>query len=285
MLEKLRDIAAQQSLQEALDTADVEVIRKSIGQIDAASEASHRILHIVTQQPFVSKTIELGSDFIQGRVTEGLLRRQRAELSYFVSRETDPLFAALRGPCFEALAHEKLVAGGQFRTRLLTGAGVNTRTLPAATLRSFSGNKPENIAPLCSMPAGDYCRPLAGNFPVIDALILPGTLLQMTVSEKHGVDEAKLEQIMDALSLQSAELVFVVPPDKFDEFEAYKFKDATLGQRITQLALCVSFDVVIGSWRGWRCSASWMCGNLLAAAAASRHGHAHAHPDGSPCGR
>ena len=75
----------------------------------------------------------------------------------------------------------------------------------------------------------------------------PAQLLQMTVPERHGVDEAKLGQILVALGLDysAAELVFVVPPDKFGGFAAYKFKDAALGMRITQLALCVSFDVVI----------------------------------------
>ena len=248
VLEKLRDEAAQQSLLEALGTADMVVILKSVGQIDAATEASHRLLHIVTSAPYVVKSVEFGSDYIRGRATEILLRRQRAELSYFVSRETDPLFAKLRGDCFEVLAHEKLAAGGEFPTRLLTGAaGSNIRSLTCASVRRFSGNKPEDLAPLFSLPAGTYCRPLIGSFPVIDALILPGMLLQMTVSERHGVDEAKLGQILVALGLDysAAELVFVVPPDKFGGFAAYKFKDAALGMRITQLALCVSFDVVI----------------------------------------
>ena len=246
VLEKLRDEAAQQSLLEALGTADMVVILKSVGQIDAATEASHRLLHIITSAPYVVKSIEFGSDYIKGRATEILLRRQRAELSYFVSRETDPLFAKLRGDCFEVLAHEKLAAGGEFPTRLLTGAaGSNIRSLPCASLRRFSGNKPEDLALLFSLPAGTYCRPVVGSFPVIDALISPAMLLQMTVSERHGVDEAKLEQILIALGLDYAELVFVVPPDKFDGFAAYKFKGAALGMRITQLALCVSFDVVI----------------------------------------
>ena len=94
-------------------------------------------------------------------------------------------------------------------------------------------------------PAGGYWRPLAGNFPVIDALILPSILFQMTVSDKHGVDESKLKQILAALSVASAELVFVVPPDKFDAFQAYKFSDNALAARITQTALCVAFDLVI----------------------------------------
>jgi hypothetical protein len=59
------------------------------------------------------------------------------------------------------------------------------------------------------------------------------------------VDEAALAKILAALALSSAELVFVVPPDRFDEFKAYRFKDKALGARVTQLALRVSFDVVV----------------------------------------
>jgi hypothetical protein len=246
VLEKVGDASAQEELQKAFSAKNLDEVVKSVTDIETASEASHRVLHIITSAPYLKSSIEFGSDYIRARVTDYLLSRQRAELSFFVSRETDPLFAQLRGDCFEALAHEKLVAGGEFPTRLLPGAGGSViRSLPSARLRRFPGKKPEDLASLCSMPAGDYCRPLFGNFPVLDALILPGMLLQMTVSVKHGVDEAKLARILDVLSLKSAELVFVVPPDKFDEFEAYKFKDAALGTRITQLALCVSFDVVI----------------------------------------
>ncbi len=46
-------------------------------------------------------------------MTAILLSRQWAELWYFVSRETDPLFAKLRSDCFEAMAHEKLAAGDE----------------------------------------------------------------------------------------------------------------------------------------------------------------------------
>ena len=246
VLEKLADRSAQLELSRALSVKNVEKVLDSVGEIDTAPEASHRLLHIMTSAPYVDTSVEFGSDYIRGRATEILLRRQRAELSYFVSRETDPLFANLRGDCFEGLAHEKLAAGGEFQTRLLTGAGgSSTRIMPRAPLRRISGNKLENLAELCDFPAGTYCKPTNGNFPVIDALILPGLLLQMTVSERHGVDEAKLEQILVALGLDSAQLAFVVPPDKFDGFAAYKFKDVLLGMRITQLALCVSFDVVI----------------------------------------
>jgi hypothetical protein len=51
------------------------------------------------------------------------------------------------------------------------------------------------------------------------------------------VDESQLKIILDALSLDSAELVAV--------FQAYKFKDSSLAGCITQQALCMVFDVVI----------------------------------------
>ena len=87
--------------------------------------------------------------------------------------------------------------------------------------------------------------PFASNFPVVDAIILPCTLLQMTVSVEHEVNETTLLDILHYLGLQTAELVFVVPPDKFYDFKAPNFKSESLRQRITLKVLCVSFDIVL----------------------------------------
>ena len=107
-----------------------------------------------------------GSDYIKARVTEILLSRQREELFTFVSRETNPLFAQMRGDCFEALAHETLAAGGEFRTRLLTASGSEAhRSLAKATLRLFSGNKPADLVSIRDFCAGDYCRPVLAISP------------------------------------------------------------------------------------------------------------------------
>ena len=86
---------------------------------------------------------------------------------------------------------------------------------------------------------------MISTFPVIDALVLPNMLFQMTVSVQHAVDEPKLAQILEALSLDTAELYFVVPPDKYDGFKAHQFNDVSLKRRITQKALRVSFDIVL----------------------------------------
>ena len=248
VLEKLRDGAAQLELQKAIaSTGNVDILVRSVGEIDTAQESSHRVLHMITSKPYIDVDLQFGSEYIQARMTELLLTRHRTEMYNFVLRETDPLYATIRGKCFEVLAHEQLVSGGEFPTRILTSStgGRSTRLFQRTTPQRFPSNRPEDLVALRNEPAGGYWRPLAGNFPVIDALILPNILFQMTVSEKHGVDESKLEQILAALSVASAELVFVVPPDKFDAFQAYKFSDNALEARITQTALCVAFDVVI----------------------------------------
>jgi hypothetical protein len=222
VLEKVGDVSAQLDLERAFSPKNLELALKSVGELDTSSEACHRMLHITTSSPYVVTGLD------------------------FVSCEKSPLFAQLRGDCFEALAHEKLAAGGEFQVRELAPAGgVKNIRLSQATVRRFSGNKPGDLAVLCSFSVGDYCQPLIGTFPVVDAVVLPSTLLQMTVSWRHDVKEDTLEKILDALSLKTAELVFVVPPDKFYDFKEPLFKSESLRQRVTQKALCVSFDIVL----------------------------------------
>ena len=248
VLEKVADKSAQKQLERAIASCtNLSLLLDAVGEIDAAPEASHRISHIVTSAPYVDTTIAFGSDYITARVTAIILSRQRQELFTFVSRECNPLFAQIRGNCFEALAHETLAAGGNFRTRLLTPPGSEDVAfgLAKTTVRRFPGKNPADLVSVRDFCAGDYCQPMISTFPVIDALVLPNMLFQMTVSVQHAVDEPKLAQILEALSLDTAELYFVVPPDKYDGFKAHQFKDVSLKRRITQKALRVSFDIVL----------------------------------------
>jgi hypothetical protein len=203
----------------------------------------------------VEVQIDFGSDFIRARIADLLLSRQKTELFSFVTRVSDPVYAQLRGCFFEALAHERLAAGGSFPTRLLiprvTGLQgplpiMSSLTLGQKQTKRFSGTDPSALRPLLSYYApGDYCRPLADTFPVLDALILPNILLQMTVSESHSVNEAKLAEIVHALQTETVELLFIVPTDKFDEFKIYNFKDPALSERVVQKAVRLAFDIVV----------------------------------------
>ena len=246
VLEKLDDASAQTELEEAIAGCDLRRLMESVGAIDSAPDASHRILHILTTPKYLKSSVEFGSDHIVARIAELFKTRQRAEFFSFVSCETAPLYAKLRGDFFEVLAHDTVVAGGVFRTRgLAPVSGDSDLSLPSLPVQRFSGKSPRALEKLTALLQAHYFRPYARNFPVADALVLPNMLFQMTVSLNHDVNESKLAAIMNYLKANTAELVFVVPPDKFEKFAAYKFKDARLGQRVRQRVLRIPFDMVV----------------------------------------
>jgi len=255
VLEKVAEVSAQQDLPKAIARINLAALMSAVGALDSAPETSHRVLHIITSAPYVETQIEFGSDFIRARIADLLLSSQKTELFRFVTRESDPVYAQLRGCLFEALAHERLAAGGSFPTRLLiprvTGLQGQLPTISSLTLRQmqtqrFAGTDPSDLRLLLSTTPGDYCRPLADTFPVLDALILPNLLLQMTVSESHSVNEDKLAEILDSLQITgTVELLFIVPTDKFDKFKVYNFKNTALNERVVQKAVRLAFDIVV----------------------------------------
>ena len=244
VLEKLRDEGAQQSLQEALDTADVAVIRKSVGQIDAATEASHRLLHIVTQPPFVSKSIALGSAYIRDRLAELLFTQQRQAVSDFLIGSTSsPQLAGVRGDLFEAYAHRILSGGGALRVRRLDDGFETTLQIP----RSVGTHFVRTPSDLVQCPSNlHYCQPIARNFPAVDAVKLPGSLFQMTVSLSHAIKYTALKSVLESMpDCASYDLYFVVPEDIFKDFASQsidgldiKTPDARV-LRVRQWALCI----------------------------------------------
>jgi hypothetical protein len=250
VLEKLRDEAAQQSLQEALDAADVGAIRKAIGQIDAAPEASHRILHIVTQRPYVSKSIAFGSAYIRNRLAELLFSEQRQAITDFlVGSASSPQLAGVRGDLFEAFAHRVLSGGGAFPVRSLDDGAEST-----LQLSSCAGTHPvRSPSDLAQCPSSlHYCQPTVRNFPAVDSAILPRSLFQMTVSPSHPVKHAALTRVLDSMpDARCYDLYFVVPDDVYPQFVAVqpfvRSDDETTAvaaldarvQRVKQWALCV----------------------------------------------
>ena len=245
VLEKLRDEAAQQSLQEALDTADVAVIRKSIGQIDAAREASHRILHIKTEQPYVSKSIIFGSAYIRDRVAELLFLQQRQAMTDFlITSSSSPRLAGVRGELFESYAHRIISSGGSFMVRRLDDGIEKTRKLKRCSGTHFVRSPSD----LQDCPTRlHYCQPVVRNFPAVDAVMLPGSLFQMTVSLTHPVKYAALKVVLDSMpDCSDYDLYFVVPDDVFPAFSSQSVigsEDETAVdarfRRLRQWALCI----------------------------------------------
>jgi hypothetical protein len=246
VLEKLRDKAAQGELDAAIATADLGVVDRCTGEVDSAPETSHRLLHILTQRPYIEKSIAFGSAHIANVVLSKLLQQQRVQLAAFLSSSAgDSTTSGLRGVLFEAFAHRALRAGGTFRMRRLDGSAEEVLQLEGCSgLRLL--NRAEDLT---GLPSGLYCQPTAGNFPAVDAVRLPNTLFQMTVSLSHPVKQAALAAVLQQLpEASSYELFFVVPEDIFGAFGAQNYLNARGGQaaqpdarvrRVVQAALCM----------------------------------------------
>ena len=257
VLEQLRDEGAQLLLQEAIDTADVRGIWNSAGQIDAAPEASHRLLHIQVQRPYVRKSVTFGTRYIVDCLLNRFLEQQESELSRFlISSASSANLGPLRGDVFEGYAHRVLRNGGDFRVRCLNGPDAGTEdTLHLACCDGvYSIREPADLAK-CPSDA-HYCKPVYPNFPAVDALMLPGNLFQMTVSKTHSVKHAALKRVLEQLpDVSPYNLYFVVPEDIYPSFCAQQFvraddasKTVTVldarVKRVQQWALCISLHRV-----------------------------------------
>jgi hypothetical protein len=77
-----------------------------------------------------------------------------------------------------------------------------------------------SIEDIKSLKVGDYGLPCCTNFPLVDAVILPNTVLRMTMCGKHGVAPSKLDEIAAALgvAIDNLNMVYVVPSDEVKSF-------------------------------------------------------------------
>lgn len=249
MLEKVNQVVAQASLENAISQADFETVYRAAVAMEYAPEASHKLLHIVTQRPYESTSMALSSFYVTEKLVERFMQVQRERLLSFLrsARGSDTaVLAGLRGSLFEGLAHRLLQAGGRFKVRCLDASAASTEVeLPSSTAHPVLS--PTDIG---AAPAGAYCEPRHPNFPAVDAVLLPRQLFQMTVSPQHEVPHAALVAVLKQLPpAERYDLYFVVPEDQFGNFQAQPFVGAD-GRVLTRLdarvkcvrqwALCIS---------------------------------------------
>ena len=73
------------------------------------------------------------------------------------------------------------------------------------------------------------------NFPAIDALIQPSSLLQMTIMQKCDINTAGLSRAQKQLRGSSKRLYFVVPASMFDEYRLVKGVCAEVEQWVLEM--------------------------------------------------
>lgn len=123
------------------------------------------------------------------------------------------------GYLFEALGHKKL---------LNNGTDYLLKTLESGQLSSVKENFPKfcfkyplviKIEDIQKLEIQRYCLPLFGNFPLVDAIIQPDTLIQFTMSPNtYKGASAQIEHIRSQLTggRASLRMIFIVPqiPEK-----------------------------------------------------------------------
>ncbi|EFJ39587.1 hypothetical protein VOLCADRAFT_108572 [Volvox carteri f. nagariensis] len=234
--------AANPELQEELDaavaTVNMDLLWKSVGNIEAAPDVSHKLIHVEVDENCSRKRLVFGSGIIGQRVMQELHRQGTAELAKFVKWSAGrPDLASLRGIMFQGLAHDLLCRGGSFRMRSLSNPGEQEVSLevPEMELMEVQDSDLKKISP--TTKGSGLLVPVARNFTAVDSfLILPDSngkaarllLIQVTVSANHRISASGLQTSMRKLSRDlkglKREMYFAVPPDLFKQFRKQQFE-------------------------------------------------------------
>ena len=152
--------------------------------------------------------------------------------SLLASCEGSTLTAALCGYIFELHAIELLERGGTFACRKLVGG--RTRVQPREeTLYIPPSTKIVVDKVLPTQPRNQLYVPKTKNYTGIDAWIPGIGAFQMTVSQKHDINE-RAKRDLAMLGARNS-FYFVLPPSNYDSFAKQKPQD------VNQFAILIPY--------------------------------------------
>ena len=142
-----------------------------------------------------------------------------------ISEELKKLFSTSGvGYLFEAMGHKKLLKSDEsymLKPLLIKLSWPNI--MPE--FPSFSFNYPvsliRNVEDIGKLPEKYYGLPMTCNFPLVDAIIQPNTLIQFTISPRyHSGAKGCIDKIRDQLTGSRAthQMIFVVPQSSGETF-------------------------------------------------------------------
>lgn len=149
------------------------------------------------------------------RVTEQFIAKCQApaQWEYLVSSIrslTSPTEAALHRDFIEVYAHVRLMAGGTFEIQELSAEGEPS---PAGILTVPPSSGPAQVIrrleDLSGVSAGTYIKPSVSNFPVADAMLVPGDgrpvmLFQVTVGSRRGISFWGATKLVEAMAAHTS---------------------------------------------------------------------------------
>ena len=125
------------------------------------------------------------------------------------------------GYAHEFLSHKAFLAGNPNTTTFGLSPSNVVVALPAG-LYGRQVTLVRNIPDLKNMQSSTYGLPTISNFPAVDA-VLSTTLLQMTISNRHGGAMDKLPNIAEALGVEVKDLLLVFVVESFQKARAFQF--------------------------------------------------------------
>jgi hypothetical protein len=105
-----------------------------------------------------------------------------------------------------------------------------------------------NISDIENLREDDYGLPTICNFPLVDAVLLPNTGLQMTTSASHGVSAESLSSILAKLNIECGQfqVVFVVPANQLPNFRFPSgLKDVKMFVTVPEAMTRAAFDTLL----------------------------------------
>jgi len=219
------DSNQQQSLETALASADMELVKRSIKQLSEPENASHKLLHIIPDENFIRKTVVFASSYVEEKVFQKLFDNYQRDLKEFLAAsDSKGELGSLRGVLFERYVLRSLSAGGNFTIKRLSGTPIKneptTLILPKRDLMSF-----ENLQGIAGTETG-YLVPKAKNFETTDFFLRPDKIFQVTISINHGLKHAGLQNILDQNFLTNPSLYLVVPEPIFQQIGKQNYLDS-----------------------------------------------------------
>ncbi|KAG2439933.1 hypothetical protein HXX76_004052 [Chlamydomonas incerta] len=194
---------------------------------DMGPEASHRVIHIMTDESCSVRQLVFASRWVAERFMANAAVEDEQGLVSLLHGST----GTFRGLVHEVWMHRTLPKGGEFTIApvKLTGDTMKlvreadcTLKLPPCKEAVF-----EEVVELAGerCAEGVYYKPASARFPLVDSLLRVGgvvNLFQMTVRLNKPVDFAALEGLLGDLGLtpqQETRLIFVVPEDIYPDFK------------------------------------------------------------------
>jgi hypothetical protein len=185
------------------------------GSVSKEDQVSHLIVQfVVDTASYLKFTLQMASSYATEKAMELFISNQEEEMKRFILNTTPlPALATLRGPFFEAYAHQKLAKGGKFIGRSLENCEECESDFSTMKISRFSKVSD------CMDPK-PYYVPWYSNNPCIDSVVLNKGYFQMTITSEHDSAWSKLKEMVDELKMDK--LYFVVPHTIFKEFQRQK---------------------------------------------------------------